>query len=121
MPRRLFRLLSLLAVIVLLAGCSQNLGPKNYNEEVRNNYMENCVKGSSDKLGATGAATYCECSYSAIAAPAGIPFDKFKDFESYLRDHVGDDINSRKDLENTNRFGDILKVLDECAPVGPSA
>ncbi|HUP71498.1 MAG TPA: hypothetical protein VM282_00480 [Acidimicrobiales bacterium] len=121
MPNRLARLLSLLAVVVLLAGCSQNLGPKTYNDEVRNNYMENCVKGSTARLGATGAATYCECSYGGISAPAGIPFDKFKDFEKFLRDNVGDDINTRKDLDDTNRFDDILEVLDGCAPVGPAA
>jgi hypothetical protein len=111
----------LLAVAALLAGCSQNLGPKNYNDEVRNNYLENCVNGSTEKLGAAGAQSYCECSYGAISAPAGISFDKFKDFEKFLRDHVGDDINTRKDLDETNRFDDILDVLDGCAPVGPAA
>lgn len=119
MPNRLSRLVLLLAAVVLLAGCSQNLGPKTYNAEVRNNYMENCVKGSTDKLGATGAATYCECSYGGLAT--GIAFDKFKDFETYLRDHVGDDINTRKDLEDTNKFDDILGVLDKSAPVGPAS
>lgn len=118
MPNRLPHLLVLLAAVVLLAGCSQNLGPKTYNDEVRNNYQENCVKGSTERLGATGAATYCECSYSALAA--NISFDKFKSFESYLREHVDDDIQTRKDLDDTNRYDDILALFDGCAPVGPA-
>jgi hypothetical protein len=103
----------------VLAGCSRDLGPKNYNDEVRNNYMENCVKGSTDKLGATGAATYCECTYSAISK--GIHFDKFKEFETYLRDHVGDDINTVNDLDVTNKFDDILGFLNGCVVAGPTA
>jgi hypothetical protein len=122
-PNRLPHLLVLLAAVVLLAGCSQNLGPKNYNEEVKANYTSTCVEGATARLGEAAAKTYCECTYSAISAPApaGIDFDKFKDFETYLRDHVGDDINSIEDVEDTNKYDDILTLFEGCVVAGPSA
>jgi hypothetical protein len=118
---RLPHLLVLLAAVVLLAGCSRDLGPKTYTDEVKANYTKTCVDGSTEKLGAAAAATYCECTYAAISAPAGIHFDRFKSFETYLREHVSNDINTRKDLEDTHKYDDILKLLDGCAPVGPTA
>ena len=108
----------LLAALLLLAGCSQNLGPKTYNDEVKDNYTRNCVDGSTDKLGPTGAATYCECTYSGIVAK--ISFDHFKSFETYLRDHIGDDINTRADLEATGKYNDILAIFDGCTVSGPT-
>ena len=121
MPNRLPPLLVLLAALLLLAGCSRDLGPKTYTAEVKDNYTANCVAGSTDKLGATGAATYCECTYAAISAPAppGIHFDHFKSFETYLREHVGDDINTREDLDKTDKYDDILKIFDSCTVSGP--
>jgi hypothetical protein len=87
---------------------------------VRDNYMENCIAGSTGGLGATGAATYCECTYNELQKT--IDFDHFKDFEAYLRDHVGDDINTRDDLVKQGvKYADILKVLDGCVTQGPAA
>ena len=122
MLNRLPHLLVLLAAVALLAGCSRDLGPKTYTDEVKTNYMNTCVDGSTEKLGEAAAKTYCECTFAAVSAPApaGIHFDKFKDFETYLREHVGDDINSLKDLEDTNKFDDILKLFDGCTPKGPT-
>jgi hypothetical protein len=108
--------LVLLVAVLVLAGCSQNLGPKNYNEEVRTNYMENCVKGATDKLGEAGAATYCKCTYDAISGT--ISFDRFKDFEKDLRERVGDDINSEQDLETEHR--DIYNLYKGCVTQGPT-
>ena len=123
MPNRLPHLLVLLAAAVVLAGCSQNLGPKNYNDEVKTNYTTTCVDGATERLGEAAAADYCKCTYDAISAPApaGIDFDKFKDFETYLREHVGDDVNTVKDLSDTNRFGPILALFDGCVVAGPIA
>ena len=124
MPNRLPHFLVLLAAAVLLAGCSQNLGPKNYNDEVKANYTNTCVEGATARLGEAAAKTYCECTYAAISAPApaGIHFDKFKDFETFLRKNVSaDDINTYKELDDTNKFDDILKLFNDCAPVGPTS
>jgi hypothetical protein len=118
-PNRLPHVLVLLAAVLLLAGCSRDLGPKTYTDEVKANYSDNCVAGATDKLGATGATSYCECTYNAFVA--NVSFTKFKDFESYLRQHVGDDVNSRDDLDKTNKYDDILKLLDGCVAAGPVA
>ena len=112
-------LLVLFAAAILLAGCATNLGPKTYTSEVRDNYMENCIAGSTDGLGASGAATYCECTFSELQKSIG--FDHFKDFEAYLRENVGDAINTRDDLVKQGvKYADIIRVLDGCVTQGPS-
>jgi len=121
---RLPHFLVLFAAVALLAGCSRDLGPKTYTAEVKANYTSTCEDGADDKLGVDGAKTYCECTYDAISAPApaGIHFDKFKDFETFLRKNVSaDDINTYKELDDTNKFDDILKLFNDCAPVGPTS
>ena len=50
MLNRLPHLLVLLAAVALLAGCSRDLGPKTYTDEVKTNYMNTCVDGSTEKL-----------------------------------------------------------------------
>ena len=121
MLNRLPHILVLLTAVVVLAGCSQNQGPKTYTDEVKSNYTKTCVEGSTQKLGSTAAATYCQCTIDALSAPNGIHFDTFKSFETYLREHVGDDINTRDDLAKTGKYDAILKIFDTCAPVGPTA
>ena len=124
MLNRLPHFLVLLAAVALLAGCSRDLGPKTYTDEVKANYTNTCVEGSTDKLGGEAAAkTYCECTYAAISAPApaGIHFDKFKSFETFLREHVGDDIKTLTDLDNTNKYDDILGLYKGCVVAGPTA
>ena len=116
MPNRLRHFLVLLVAVLVLAGCSQNLGPKNYNAEVRTNYMENCVKGATDKLGEAGATAYCECTYTAFVGQ--ITFDRFKDFEKDLREHVGDDINSDADLRAKHL--EIYNLYQGCVTQGPT-
>ena len=118
MLNRLPHILVLLAAVVMLSGCAQNNGPTTYTDEVKANYQDNCVKGATDKLTATGAATYCQCTYDAFVA--NITFDKFTSFETYLRQHVGDDIKTRDDLRKTGKYDNILTLLDGCAPVGPT-
>jgi hypothetical protein len=115
--------LVLLAAAVLLAGCSQNLGPKNYNDEVKTNYTNTCVEGATARLGEAAAKTYCECTYTAISAPApaGINFDTFKSFETYLRENVGSNINNVDDLKKTGKYDAILKLFDGCVVAGPTA
>jgi hypothetical protein len=108
----------LCAAALVLAGCATNLGPKNYTTEVRDNYQENCIEGSTQRLSSSEAATYCECTYKQIEEK--IDFDLFKDFESYLRQHVGDDVDSADDLDNT-KYKPIIDVFEGCAPQGPSA
>jgi len=114
-PNRLLHVLVLLTAVLVLAGCSQNLGPKTYTDEVKTNYRENCVKGATQKLTEPGATSYCECTLNAFIT--NVSFDKFKDFESYLRDHVGDDINTTTDL--TAKYPEIVKLLNDCVVKGP--
>ena len=116
MPNRLRLFLVLFAAVLVLAGCSQNLGPKNYNDEVKTNYQENCLKGATDKLGAAGATNYCECTYNGFVGK--ITFDNFKKFESYVREHTGDDLNNATDLKN--KYPDIVQLLDGCVVQGPT-
>ena len=119
MLNRLSPLLALFAAAVLLAGCSTNLGPKNYTTEVRDNYQENCIEGSTQKLSASDAAAYCECTYKGLEN--NIDFDDFKDFEAYLRQHVGDDVNTAEDLEKNVKYAPIVSVLQGCVSQGPAA
>ena len=118
MPNRPSRPFALFVGALLLAGCSTSLGPKTYTTEVRDNYQENCIEGSSQRLSAAEAATYCECTYKQISE--NIDFDLFKDFEEYLREHVGDDVDSADDLDNT-KYKPIIDVFEGCSPQGPSA
>jgi hypothetical protein len=122
-PNRLPHILVLLAAAIVLAGCSQNLGPKNYNDEVKTNYTNTCVEGATARLGEAAAKTYCECTYAAISAPApaGIQFSRFKDFETYLRENVGSNINNIDELDKTEKYDDILKLFAGCVVAGPSA
>jgi hypothetical protein len=115
---RLPHILVLLAAVVMLSGCAQNNGPTTYTDEVKANYQDNCVKGATDKLGAAGAATYCQCTYDAFVA--NISFDAFTSFESYLRAHVGGDIKTIDDLDHTNKYDDIIGLLKGCIAQGPS-
>jgi hypothetical protein len=121
-PNRLRHFLVLLVAAIVLAGCSQNLGPKNYNDEVKANYTNTCVDGATERLGEAAAKTYCECTYSAISAPApaGISFDTFKSFETYLRENVGSNINNIGDLEKTGKYDAILKLFAGCVVAGPT-
>ena len=119
MLNRLPPLLVVFAAAVLLAACSTNLGPKNYTTEVRDNYQENCISGASQKLSASDATAYCECTYSGLEK--NIDFDDFKDFESYLRQHVGDDVNTAEDLEENVKYAPIVSVLKGCVSQGPAA
>ena len=107
------------AAAILLAGCATNLGPKSYTTEVRDNYQENCIAGSTQKLSPADATAYCECTYRGLEQ--NIDFDHFKDFETYLRQHVGDDVNSSADLTNNVKYSDIVDVLEGCVSQGPSA
>ena len=116
MPNRLPHVLVLLTAVLVLAGCSQNLGPKTYTDEVKSNYHENCVKGSTEKMGATEATKYCDCTYDAFVS--GISFDKFTSFESYLRSHVGDDIKTATDLKA--KYPEIFALLNGCVVQGPA-
>ena len=109
----------LLAVVVLLAGCSRDLGPTSYTSEVQSNYMQNCAAGSAPKLSSADATLYCECTYKAFVD--NVQFGRFRDFETYLRQHVGDDINSRTDLEQKSNYGDIVKLFDGCLSQGAPA
>ena len=123
MLNRLPHLLALLAAVALLAGCSRDLGPKTYTDEVKANYTKTCVDGATDRLGEAAATTYCECTYAAISAPApaGVHFDRFKDFETYLRENVGTNINNIGDLEKIDKYDDILKLFAGCVVAGPTA
>ena len=116
MPNRLPHVLVLLAAVVLLTGCSRDLGPTTYTDEVKANYSDNCVKGATDKLTAAGADTYCQCTYNAFVA--SVSFSKFKDFESYLRQHVGDDVKTATDLRA--KYPDISALFDNCVVKGPT-
>jgi hypothetical protein len=119
-PKRLYRLSALSVAALLLAGCATNFGPDDYNAEVRDNYMENCIEGSSQRMSAADATAYCECTFKGL--DDSVEFDLFKDFESYLRENVGDEVNSRGDLEGqTQKYGPILDVFDGCVSQGPSA
>jgi len=119
-PNRNFRIVgTLFAVLLLAAGCSRDVGPNGYTAAVQSNYMENCAAGTNTKLSSTNAMLYCQCTYTAFVD--NVAFDRFRAFEDYLREHVGDDINSRTDLERNPNYGDIVKLLDGCLDQGPSA
>jgi hypothetical protein len=113
---RLPRFGVLLAALVLLAGCATN-GPKKYNDDVKTNYTETCTEGSTEKVSATEAARYCECTYNAFVA--NIAFSKFKDYEDYLRAHVGKEIKTEADLKA--KYPDIWTLMNGCVQAGPSS
>ncbi len=106
----------LLVALLFLAGCATN-GPKKYTDTVRDNYTETCTEGSTEKMSAAEAATYCQCTYDALVAH--VPFSKFKDYEDYLRAHVGDDIKTETDLKN--KYPDIYQLMKDCVQAGPSS
>jgi hypothetical protein len=117
-PNRLSRLFALLAGTLVLAGCATNFGPDDYNAEVRDNFMENCIDGSSQRLSASDAAAYCECAFKGLQD--NVEFDLFKEFETYLRENVGDSVNNADDLDNP-KFQEITTVFGNCVSQGPSA
>ena len=110
---------ALFAVLLFLAGCSRESDPTSYTTEVQANYMENCVAGTNTKLSSADTTRYCECTYTAFVDNVG--FDRFQEFENYLREHVGENINSRADFERDAMYGDIVRLLDGCVGQGPSA
>jgi hypothetical protein len=105
----------LLTAVLVLAGCSQNLAPTTYTDEVKANYQENCVKGASDKMTPAAATAYCECTYTGFVD--NVIFDKFKEFETYLRDHVGNDVKTAEDLRA--KYPEIVALLSACIVAGP--
>lgn len=102
----------LFAALLMLAGCARDPSEKSYTAEVQTNYLENCNAGTKTKMSSTDATRYCECTYTAFVDNVG--FGRFRDFETYLRNHVGEDINSRADFERDARYGDIVSLLDGC-------
>ena len=100
------------AGLLAFVGCSSDSRAVGYTSEVEINYMKNCVAGTQTELDATNATAYCACTYKAFGDD--VSFDRFREFEAYLRQHVGEDISSREDLEQSPTFGDIVDLLDEC-------
>lgn len=98
--------------LLAFAGCASDSRAAGYTSEVENNYMKNCVAGTQSEVDTTNATAYCVCTYKAFVDD--VSFDRFRDFEAYLRQHVGEDISSREDLEQDPTFGDIVDLLDEC-------
>ena len=118
MFHRLARFGLIVAALVLLAGCATNNLPTKYTAQVKTNYLETCKEGAGDKLSATDAATYCECTYGKLES--GVAFSRFRDFEDFLRSNVGNSIKTVADLKAT-KYSDIVDLMNSCVQSGPSA
>ncbi len=105
----------------MLAGCSTNSGPKNYDDATLTaNYLDACKEANPTTKDLPDTTTFCECTYKAIQT--ALTFDEFKALDKQLRDALAD-----KDTAPKNE-ADIAKVdsryaaaVDSCRTSGPAA
>jgi hypothetical protein len=109
--------LVLVAVCCIGAGCAAPGKVKDYNAQVRTNFVDSCVQADGQDAVAD-AEGVCGCWYDAIQK--NFTFDEFKQINGQLGDAVeAGEIQTAADFRG--RFGRFSTVLDQsgCAPIGP--
>ena len=84
------RIVSLLVVLVLAAGCGDD-GGEGYSDETEAQFMASCVASVQE-----GEESLCECIYDGMAND--VPFDEFKKLDRRLSDdpdaELPEDVNA---------------------------
>ena len=115
-PRRLRRrwlslLVACVAVVVLLAACSEGGEPTSYDDTVEENFTRGCeVAAASDPAISPVAQKYCDCAYGRLVAEIS-----FEDFKS-LDDDVEEDpekIRSDDDDEGS-AAARLTAIFEDC-------
>lgn len=119
------RIVALLAMAGLAAGCAASNEPESYTDTVESNFMTACVD-ANELAGSDGLADgerYCQCLYDTFRT--NVPYDVFKTLDDALRDGVNDGTyENRDDLSQVNvRLNDgtsvaYTDIVDSCLPGG---
>ncbi len=99
------RLSSLVIVLTLLGGaCAASGEPDDYDEAVRDNFIEACVaSGEQTQQLEAALMSTCTCAYDKFEAD--VPYDEFKAFDNALRE----DIDTPFPEEYTEFFADCIR------------
>jgi len=74
------KLIALAGATLFLAGaCGGDDEPSSYNDDVKDDFMSQCVAGAGDE-----ARDVCQCTYDALVD--NMPFEEFKEYDEKLRD-----------------------------------
>ncbi len=112
MPKSL-RLGALGLAVVLVASCSTDNKPKNYNSDVQANYAKACLEANQQRPGIVDPAAFCGCTYRGFIET--VKFDKFKEYDDAVRDK---EVTKRSQLDAS--FPEIAKLIDSCTTAGPA-
>jgi hypothetical protein len=105
---------------LVLAGCSTNNGPKDYNDAVKANFTNSCNEANPAKKDVPDANTFCQCTYEAIKA--GFTFDEFKALDTKLRDALANKDTAPKNADDiANLDTRYATAVKSCVTTGPSA
>ncbi len=99
------RLSSLVIVLALLGGaCAASGEPDDYDEAVRDNFIEACVaSGEQTQQLEAALQSTCSCAYDEFVA--NVPYDEFKAFDDTLRE----DIDTPFPEEYAKFFADCIR------------
>ena len=120
--RRLARLVLFVSALVLvLAGCSTNSGPKSFDDlALIKNVNDACTQANPEKKDVPDAVRFCDCVYAKIRTT--YTFDEFKVLDSKLKDAFADEKTAPKSSADLAQIDTrYVGVVDSCRTSGPAA
>jgi hypothetical protein len=120
--RRLGLLAPLVALGLVVTGCSTPGQPKDFNADVKDGFMAACEAANEDEGSVAEVADACGCWFDALSGDDGISFDQFKQDDENIRDAIdkgefNDEADFQRVAPSTYRV-----IKDNCQEaVGPTA
>lgn len=105
--RRIVSVFLVLGLALLLTGCGSSGAPVDYEDSVRDFYIEGCRVALDDPQFSNVDAV-CQCSYDGISSQ--IPFDEF----AALNDRLRSDFELLKNPDADSLAPKALKIVSDC-------
>jgi hypothetical protein len=105
-----------MALGLLLAGCTQSDTPKSYTTEVKNNFTTTCKEANDRDNKIADSEAYCGCVLDRMEQTYKI--DKFIALNDDLRKNFGD-FDTRDKIKA--KYPEFVDIVDSCVSAGPSA
>jgi hypothetical protein len=106
---------------LLLAGCSTNHGPKNFDDaKVTENFLTSCKTSNPEKKDVADAQSFCDCVWTKVKET--YTFDEFKTLDQKLRDALAKEETAPKTADDLNKIDTrYVGVVNLCRTTGPTA
>jgi hypothetical protein len=114
---------AIVALVLVLAGCSAPGQTKDYNEQTQSNFVDACrTANEQKKLTDEQAQTTCDCWYDAVSGDEGLSFDRFKQDDEAIREAIDKgEFNNDADFQRVAPSLYTI-VTEQCqTPAGPQA